>query len=145
MNILFVIDTYQTNNNGTSISAQRYAQQLRQRGHEVRIVCADENPAEDTYMLQEKHYYPFDNLIHKHGFRFAQPDEAIIREAVEWADIVHCFMPFQPTAFRHLSILRKVQILWKLLTFLPVLGRMEQYGYFYPPDLYRMDRLHLHR
>lgn len=97
MNILFVIDTYQTNNNGTSISAQRYAQQLRQRGHEVRIVCADENPAEDTYMLQEKHYYPFDNLIHKHGFRFAQPDEAIIREAVEWADIVHCFMPFQLT------------------------------------------------
>ena len=41
MKILFVIDTYDTNNNGTSISAQRFAGELRRRGHEVRILCAD--------------------------------------------------------------------------------------------------------
>ena len=97
MKVLFVIDTYQTNNNGTSISAQRYAAQLRERGHEVRILCADEEPAADKYILQEKHHYPFDGLVHKHGFRFAQPDERVIREAVKWADIVHCFMPFYLT------------------------------------------------
>ena len=96
--ILFVIDTYQTNNNGTSISAQRYAAQLRERGHEVRILCADEEPAADKYILQERHHYPFDGLVHKHGFRFAQPDEQIIRQAVEWSDIVHCFMPFPLTS-----------------------------------------------
>lgn len=32
MKILFVIDTYYTNNNGTSISAQRFASELRKRG-----------------------------------------------------------------------------------------------------------------
>ncbi len=98
MKILFVIDTYQTNNNGTSISAQRYAAQLRERGHEVRILCADEHPAADKYILEEKHYRVFEPLIHKHGFRFAQPDEHVIRKAVKWADIVHCFMPFGLTA-----------------------------------------------
>ena len=98
MKILFVIDTYQTNNNGTSISAQRYASQLRERGHEVRILCADEEPAEDKYILQERHHYPFDGLVHKHGFRFAQPDDQVIRKAVEWSDIVHCFMPFPLTS-----------------------------------------------
>ena len=35
MKILFVIDTYYTNNNGTSISAQRFASELRKRGHFV--------------------------------------------------------------------------------------------------------------
>ena len=95
--ILFVIDTYETNNNGTSISAQRYAAQLRERGHEVRILCADEQPGADKFILPEKHHYPFDGLVHQHGFRFAKVDEKIIREAVEWADIVHCFMPFYIT------------------------------------------------
>jgi len=98
MKILFVIDTYQTNNNGTSISAQRYADQLRERGHEVRILCADEEPAADKYILRERHHHPFDGLVHKHGFRFAQPDERVIRKAVEWSDIVHCFMPFPLTS-----------------------------------------------
>ena len=97
MKVLFVIDTYETNNNGTSISAQRYAEELRRRDHEVKILCADEKPAEDKFLLPEKHHYPFDGLVHKHGFRFAKVDEKIIRQAVEWSDIVHCFMPFYIT------------------------------------------------
>ena len=97
MKVLFVIDTYETNNNGTSISAQRYAEELRRRGHEVKILCADEKPAEDKFLLPEKHHRPFDGLVHKHGFRFAKVDERIIRQAVEWSDIVHCFMPFYIT------------------------------------------------
>ena len=35
MKILFVIDSFYTTNNGTSISAQRFAGELRKRGHEV--------------------------------------------------------------------------------------------------------------
>ena len=97
MKVLFVIDTYETNNNGTSISAQRYANELRRRGHEVKILCADEQAGEDKFLLPEKHHYPFDGLVHKHGFRFAKVDENIIRQAVEWSDIVHCFMPFYIT------------------------------------------------
>ena len=38
MKILFVIDAYFTHNNGTSISAQRFADELRKRGHEVKIL-----------------------------------------------------------------------------------------------------------
>ena len=61
MKILIAIDTYQTNNNGTSISAQRYADMLRQHGHEVRILSVDSS----DYRLSERHIYPFDRLIHK--------------------------------------------------------------------------------
>ena len=108
MRILFVIDTYDTNNNGTSISAQRFAAELRRRGHEVRILCADPQgmdsdgkplPVEDTQKYIVKEFYtPFFNpLIKKHGFTFGtifKESRQVIHEAVQWADIIHSFMPF---------------------------------------------------
>ena len=45
-----MIDTYDTNNNGTSISAQRFAAALRQRGHEVKILTSGE-PGDDRFAL----------------------------------------------------------------------------------------------
>ena len=108
MKILFVIDTYDTNNNGTSISAQRFAGELRRRGHEVRILCADSRetdekgvalPVEVTgkYIVSEYKVPLFNPLIKKHGFTFGDilsTSRPTIRRAVEWADIVHSFMPF---------------------------------------------------
>ena len=108
MKILFVIDTLDTNNNGTSISAQRFASELRRRGHEVRILCADtqetdENgvalPVEVTgkYIVPEYVIPLFNPLAKKHGFTygdFLPRSRPIIHEAVEWADVVHTFFPF---------------------------------------------------
>jgi len=94
MKILFVIDTYTTNNNGTSISAQRFAHQLREFGHEVKILTTGEQSTDEIYALKEFKILGFNDLIHKHGFQFAAIDREIITEAVKWADIVHCMMPF---------------------------------------------------
>lgn len=108
MKILFVIDTFDTNNNGTSISAQRFAMELRRRGHEVRILCsdvpdtdADGNvlPVDVTqkYIVKEYKVPIFNPLVKKHGFAFGDimhGSQSTIRQAVEWADIVHSFMPF---------------------------------------------------
>lgn len=108
MKILFVIDSYGTNNNGTSISAQRFAKELRKRGHEVRILCADppevqdngqELPTEYTqkYCVKELSVPLFNSLIKKHDFTFGsiwEKSRRIVHMAVEWADIVHSFMPF---------------------------------------------------
>ncbi len=97
MKILFVIDTFDTSNNGTSISAQRFAEELRKNGHEVKILCADEEPSEYKFLVKEYKVPLFNPLVKKHGFSFAEATgEAmdVIKEAVEWADIVHCFMPF---------------------------------------------------
>lgn len=93
MKILLVIDTYDTNNNGTSISAQRFAAVLREHGNEVKILTTGE-PAPDKFALKEFKVPVFNDLIHSHGFQFAKVDLDIIREAVKWADVVHCMMPF---------------------------------------------------
>ena len=108
MKILFVIDTFDTNNNGTSISAQRFAKELNRRGHEVRVLCADPQetdekgvklPVEVTgkYILPEYKIPLFNPLAKKHGFTygdFLPKSRPIIHEAVEWADVVHTFFPF---------------------------------------------------
>jgi len=93
MKILLVIDTYDTTNNGTSISAQRFAAVLRQHGNEVKILTTGD-PAHDKFVLKEFKVPLFNELIHSHGFQFAKVDLDIIREAVGWADVVHCMMPF---------------------------------------------------
>ncbi len=97
MKILFVIDTFDTSNNGTSISAQRFAEELRKNGHEVKILCADEQPDENKFLLKEYKVPLFNPLVKKHGFSFADvigDSMDIIKSAVDWADVVHCFMPF---------------------------------------------------
>ena len=108
MKILFVIDILDTHNNGTSISAQRFAKELERRGHEVRVLCAnpqetDEKgvalPVEVTgkYNVPEFIVPLFNSLIKKHGFAygdFLPRSRPIIREAVEWADVVHSYFPF---------------------------------------------------
>ena len=104
MKILFVIDTLYSTNNGTSISALRYADELQRRGHSVRALCGDIPNSEEQAAVTEHDYCTgilripfFQPLIQKHGFCFAKAGlsvRAMIHEACEWADIVHVFIPF---------------------------------------------------
>lgn len=92
MKILFVIDQNGANN-GVTVSAQRYAAVLRQRGHEVRFMgTGDVGPG--GWALEQYHLPVFDKLISAHGMIFAKTDLKVIREAVGWADLVHFLMPF---------------------------------------------------
>lgn len=100
--ILFVIDSFYTTNNGTSISAQRFAGELRKRGHEVRVLCwdtpkgqGDQVPSAKDDFTTEKFRIPvFQPLCDKHDFSFAHNDKEIVHKACDWADIVHVFVPF---------------------------------------------------
>ena len=114
MKILFVIDSFYTTNNGTSISAQRFAGELRKRGHEVRVLCWDtpsdqgtkdqvtkevvctkENNLTDGDFTTKKFNIPvFQPLCDKHDFSFAYNNKEIVHSACDWADIVHIFVPF---------------------------------------------------
>ena len=101
MKILFVIDTFYTSNNGTSISAQRYATELRKRGHEVRVLCGDKPKNEQDAQLTDGdfctgifHFPIFQFLCEKHDFFYGNANKKIIRQACNWADIVHIYTPF---------------------------------------------------
>lgn len=101
MKILFVIDSFYTTNNGTSVSAQRFAKELRLRGHSVRALCCDspenadaENLTDGDFCTAKFHMPVFQHLLDKHDFCFAYMDKKKIHKACDWADIVHIFVPF---------------------------------------------------
>lgn len=93
MKIALVIDLYDVHSNGTSVSAQRFVECLRARGHEVRIVTAGSREGPDIYHVPAMHIPFFQGLIEKEGFVLAKGDEAVLRRAFEGVDLVHVYLP----------------------------------------------------
>lgn len=93
MKILLVLELYDGASNGNTISAHHLADNLRARGHEVRIAASGET-YDGKWGFGVYHVPVFDKLISAHGFMFGIPDEKKMEEAVHWADIVHVMMPF---------------------------------------------------
>ena len=94
MNLLIVMDQFDSANNGTTISAQRFAQALKERGHQVRVVAGGPS-GEDVYGLPVVHFLPIaEHIIRSQGMQFAKPCRQTLEEAIRWADVVHFMMPF---------------------------------------------------
>ena len=94
MKIVLVVDQFDHSNNGTTITARRFAEQLRKRGHTVKVLAAGE-PEPDKISVP-KHRIPlFQNLIESQGMYFAEPVDEAYYEAFRGADVVHFYMPFR--------------------------------------------------
>ena len=97
MRILLVIDQFDQGNNGTTMSAQRFAKALLEDGNEVRV-AASGKPAEGKYPMPEIHFFPLaDSIIKSQGMVLAKADPAALQQAIEWADVVHFMMPVSYT------------------------------------------------
>lgn len=99
MKILLVVDQYYAENNGVTVSARRFARVLTEHGHEIRVLTCREqaNPHDSSYqayLVPQLSLFGFNHLIAAQGMTIAKPDKNIVREAVEWADLVHFLLPF---------------------------------------------------
>ncbi|MCI2067970.1 MAG: glycosyltransferase [Bacilli bacterium] len=99
MKIVFVIDCYGIPKNGTTSSARRFAEELRKRGHEVKILGVDslegEKITDPDFIPVKPFVFPlFQNLIVKEGFCFACPEVEKLYKAIKWADVVHLYLAF---------------------------------------------------
>ncbi len=95
MIITFVTDVYFDENNGTGISARRFTELLRKRGHEVRVVTIDEE-GRTSYGVPKRSFGKlFDKIITSEGFNFASADEKVLTNAIIGSDVVHVYMPFK--------------------------------------------------
>jgi len=82
-------------NNGTTIAAYNLINYLKKQGHEVRVICPDQDKKgwEGYYILPTTDMGPFmNNLIKKNNMVFAKFDKDLIYEAVHDADVVHCMI-----------------------------------------------------
>ena len=94
MKIVLVIDQFDDSNNGTTVTARRFAGQLRRRGHEV-VILAGGAPCEGKICAPVHRIPVFQKLIESQGMCFAKPDEEAYYTAFKDADIVHFYMPFR--------------------------------------------------
>lgn len=98
MKIAIVIDMYQDKGNGTSMSARHFVEKLRERGHEVVVLCTQ---AQNNNEVMDETIVPFpvkvipffQKIIESQHALLAQPHEERIREALADVDIVHVYMP----------------------------------------------------
>jgi glycosyltransferase involved in cell wall biosynthesis len=88
-----------TSNNGTLISAQRFARELVARGHEVRALCAGD-PGTNGYdaatgitwfHVPEYRIPAVSWLAHRQGTAIARPCDATIAEALRGASVLHVY------------------------------------------------------
>ncbi|MBP5184766.1 MAG: glycosyltransferase [Lachnospiraceae bacterium] len=97
MKILVVVNNLYSNGNGVSVSASRAVQYLKEAGADVRVLSC-KNPAKDgpapDYALPRLHNPISDFFKKKSGFYPAAINNAVIREAVRWADVVQLEEPF---------------------------------------------------
>ena len=95
MVITFVMDQFGETSNGTTITAMRFADILRKKGHELRVVTASKIEGDGVFVLPEYRLPVFQSLVDKQGMKFADPDEEILTKAIEGSDVVHMLMPFR--------------------------------------------------
>ena len=93
MKIVLVIDQFDDANNGTTISARRFAQALQAHGNQVRVIATGK-PADYKYAVHQMRFFPIvEHLITSQGMRLAIPNRHVFEKAAAWADVVHFMMP----------------------------------------------------
>lgn len=94
MKILLVIDQYENGNNGTTISARRFAEGLQKRGHTVTVLTTGE-AGENKFIVKTLRLpIGISGIVKSQGMCFGVPDKEIIKQAMQDVDVVHFYMPF---------------------------------------------------
>lgn len=109
MKIVLVIDQFDDANNGTTISARRFASALKEHGNQVRVIATGK-PTDYKYAVRQMRFLPVvEHLITSQGMRLAIPNKNVFQKAAAWADVVHFMMP-SPLAIMGLKHVERLGI-----------------------------------
>lgn len=95
MRITLVIDQYDEGNNGTTMTARRFAKTLRSHGHQVSVLGANCYGEEILFSTGVSKIPVLYQVALSQGMVFGRVNRKIIREAIKDADIVHFLLPFR--------------------------------------------------
>lgn len=94
MNIKIVIDLVDMPTNGSVMTALRFAEGLRSRGHEVGLVAIGAN-GENDCCIKERYIPLVTEVSAKSQIKFGKFEKEKIKKAFQGADIVHFIFPFR--------------------------------------------------
>lgn len=94
LKIVIVIDLIDNLTNGSVMTARRFADGLKSRGHDVRLVAVGADGKNDC-PVKEKYIPLVTEVSAKNQVKFGTFEEEKIKKAFEGADIVHFIFPFK--------------------------------------------------
>lgn len=96
MIITVVCDVLGKANNGSTIAANNLIGYLKEQGHTVRVLCADQDKKgrEGYFVVPNMNFLCFNKYVRANGITLAKPNKKIIRAALDGVDIVHVMFPF---------------------------------------------------
>ena len=94
MVIAIVVDLIDNKTNGSVITAIRFAEGLRARGHEVRMVAIGAD-GENDCPVKERYVPILTEVSALNQIKFGKFDKKRIKKAFEGVDIVHLIFPFK--------------------------------------------------
>ena len=111
MKILIAADVLGEPNNGTTIATYNLIGALKDRGHDVRVICSDKDKKDlpGFFILPRMNLFIFNKYLEKNGVALTKADNKIIEKALEGVDIVHIMLPF-PASSRIAAIANKKNI-----------------------------------
>jgi len=83
MNILIVCGEYFNQSNGLSLSTQRFVEQFKRLGDEVRVLSSDHGGISE-YSVPVMRVPLVDGIMDRQNYHFAKPVRQVIREALSW-------------------------------------------------------------
>lgn len=96
MKICVVSDVLDEENNGTTIAAMNLIRSLKEKGHEVKIVCpvTKYHNGDDFYFVPKlKLPKVLQNIVDKNNVVIGRPKKKIFYEAMKDCDVVHVMIP----------------------------------------------------
>ena len=99
MKVVVACDVLGEKNNGTSMAAYNLIDSLKAKGHEVIVICNNEDKKdwENFYITKSLNLGPLNQVFKNNGVCLARPskeDKEMIRNIIKDADVVHCLLPF---------------------------------------------------
>jgi len=92
LKVLLLCNNAFVKGNGLCTAIQATLRRLKSAGIDARLMAAenaDENGPQPDFPLEHFKFPLFEPLIYANGFRYAKTDGKRMKEAIEWADIVH--------------------------------------------------------
>ena len=93
MKIAIICEVLGEANNGTSLAAYNLINYLKSQGHDVRVVCSDEDKRDlpGYYILPKNKFVSW--IIQKNQLSLSRFDKSIVSQAIDGVDIVHIMVP----------------------------------------------------
>lgn len=94
MKIVIVIDLCDYLTNGTVMTAYRFVEELKKKGHTVKVVATGAK-GEDCYEVPERYIPLVTEVARLQQIRFGKPVVETLMNAFQGADVIHFYLPFK--------------------------------------------------